>query len=164
MPGKPSNWYYLGTNGQWTNDRGGFLGVGGGNGTRAVLRIEFPIAPVSSVGGLFNYSPNDPEWLPVIMTALDKNLSVLEQHFIDVEAPISTPSLLDAGGFRGISRNQNDIFALELSAPFAVIDDIRFFRIPEPGAGALVAFAVMGILKRSRWATGKRIPFDRAFN
>lgn len=139
----PDNNYYLGVNGYWGPGREGFLGIGGGNGSRVALRIEFADGPVAAVGGLFNYPP-DSRWFPVVISALDQNLSVLEQYSIDVVAPISTPSKLDVGEFRGISRPQDDIFALEISAPFAVIDDIRFARVvPEPSTLVLVVLLAL---------------------
>jgi hypothetical protein len=131
-PAHPDNNYYLGPNGHWSPNRVGFLGVGGGNGSIVTARIEFSSGPVSSVGGLMNYSPHFPS---VILKALDKNLSIMEQYELSAQAPISTPSQLDAGAFRGIMRSTDDIFAIEITASFAVIDDIRFSRIiPEPRA------------------------------
>lgn len=139
-PLHPDNNYYLGFNGWWGPGRDGFLGIGGGNGSIVTARIEFASGPVSVVGGTFNYSPN---WPPIVMSALDSNLSVLEQYTVNDLAPISTPSQIDVGEFRGIKRNQNDIFALQLTAPFAVIDDIRFSRVPEPSSFLLAATAMV---------------------
>lgn len=147
-PSHPDNNYYLGQNGHWGPDRLGFLGIGGGNGTRVVARIEFADGPVSFVGGLFNYPPNFPEYFPIIMTALGQNESVLESHVIDAEAPIATPGEIDVGEFRGIQRDLNEIFSLEFSAPFAVIDDVRFLRVPEPAANLLALTTVM-LLRRN---------------
>lgn len=128
----PDNNYYLGNNGQWGPGRNGFLGIGGGNGTLVSLRIDFVNGPVSFVGGLFNYSPS---WPPVSMAALAQDFSVIEQRAIEVEAPIDTYSQIDKGEFRGIASSQNDIYALQLTAPFAVIDDLSFFRtVPEPSS------------------------------
>jgi len=85
------------------------------------------------------------------MTALDSNLSIIEQHVIDLEASISTPSQIDAGEFRGIMRDQDEIFAIEISAPFAVIDDIRFGRvIPEPSAFSLSTLAILMAIPKCR--------------
>jgi hypothetical protein len=148
-PAFPDNNYYLGSNGHWGPDRDGFVGVGGGDGTRGVMRFEFADGPVSFVGGVLNYSP-DAMWLPVFISALDERRAVLERHAIDVEAPIDTNALMDAGEFRGISRPQNDIFAFEISAPFAVVDDLRFFRIPEPHTGALAVVGGMTMRRRRR--------------
>ena len=153
-PAHADNGYYLGANGYWGPGRLGFLGVGGGNGSRAVARIEFTSGPVSFVGGLFNYPPNFPQFLPVVMSALDSNLSVIEQHSIDVEAPISTTFQTDVGAFRGIAHDQPDIFAVEISAPFAVMDDIRFSRtvVPEPGtvSGIAVTISIISLSYRAK--------------
>ncbi len=138
--GVHSSPYYLGS-GSWGPNRNGFLGIGGGDGTRVVLRIEFPEGPIATVGGLFNY-PSDPRWHPVTMSALDVNLNVLERYEINGVAPIFTIGD-DIGEFRGIARGHDEIYALEISAPFAVIDDIRFGRVvPEPHS----TFIVLGIV------------------
>ena len=146
-PVHPDNSYYLGLNGGWGPGRDGFLGIGGGNGSMVTARIEFASGPVSVVGGTFNYSP---AWPPIIMSALDSSLSVLEQYTVNELAPISTPSQVDVGEFRGIKRNQNDIFALQFSAPFAVIDDIRFSRVPEPSTFILAAITIASAALISR--------------
>jgi|tagenome__1003787_1003787.scaffolds.fasta_scaffold20641453_1 hypothetical protein len=138
-PGHPNNSYGLDLNGHWGPGRVGFLGIGTATEPAAVARIVFESGPVSQVGGLFNYPPSFP---PVIMSALDANLSVLEQYTIDAVAPISTPGQTDAGEYRGIMRAQNDIFALQIIARFAVIDDIRFSRVPEPSVIGLSALAI----------------------
>lgn len=149
-PIHPDNSFYLMTNGHWGPDRDGFLGISHGGGQRVVARIEFANGPVAFIGGLFNYPP-DPRWLPVIMTALDSNLSIIEQHYIDIEAPISTPGQNNVGEFRGIMREQAEIFAIEINAPFAVMDDIRFGReIPEPSTSSLSALAILMAISKRR--------------
>jgi hypothetical protein len=140
-PAHPDNNFYLGLNGHWGPARDGFLGISAGNGSMVTARIEFTSGPVSLVGGLFNYSPTFP---PIILRALDENLSVIEEYVIDVEAPISTPGQFDAGAFRGIMRDQDEIFAIEITTPFVVIDDIRFSRvIPEPSTLSASALAIL---------------------
>jgi hypothetical protein len=146
-PLRPDNNFYLDMNGRWTPGRAGFLAMDNGPSTNAALRIEFPDAPVALVGGLFNQSVLYP---PLIISALDSNHAVLEQYAINVVAPISTPGQIDVGAFRGIIRTQNDIFALKIEGSFVVVDDIRFFRIPEPGAITLIGLAITILVARRR--------------
>jgi len=136
--------YYLGQVGRWTPERGGFLGTDDGF-NRMVMRIEFLTQPVSFVGGLFNYPGNAGAYVPIYMTALDKNLNVLERHEIESEARIYTTFKLDYGEFRGISRDTNDIFALEITAKYAVIDDLRFGRVPEPSTALALATVLIAL-------------------
>lgn len=146
-PLHPDTNFYLDQNGRWTPGRAGFLAVDNGPSSSAVLRIEFPDGPVALVGGVFNHSVLYPS---LIISALDSNLVTLEQYAITAVAPISTPGQLDIGEFRGIKREQNDIFALRIEANFVVIDDIRFFRIPEPPTASLLAIGL--VLARRRYA------------
>jgi hypothetical protein len=144
-PAHPDNSYYLNTNGHWGPGRAGFLATGGSTQVHTI-RIEFEGGPVSSVGGLFNYS--FPFMPTASISALDENLAVIEQYTINEVAPISTPGLVDAGEFRGITRSQNDIYAMQITGNFVVVDDIRFFRIPEPRAILLSALAVSLLIAR----------------
>jgi hypothetical protein len=143
-PEYPDNNFYLGPNGYWGPGRAGFLGTDGES-ALCVVRIEFTDRPVALVGGLFNYSPTFPD---LTITALGEDGSILEQYAINSVAPISTPQMVDVGEFRGIRRDENDIFALQMTARYAVVDDIRFSRVPEPNAIALSAFAVFLLLVR----------------
>lgn len=137
-----SGTYFLGPRGSWSyKERQGFLGIGGGDSSLAVLRIEFLDGPVSSVGGVFNYSGN---FVAATMRAIRSDGTVIETHDVPVTAPIGIGNRRNYGEFRGVASPSDEIFALEIAARFAVIDDLRFTRVvPEPSALALLLCAAL---------------------
>ena len=136
-----SGTYFLGPRGSWSyEERQGFLGIGGGDSSLAVLRVEFLDGPVASVGGLFNYSGN---FVAATMRAIRSDGTVIGTHDIPASAPIGIGDGRNHGEFRGIASTMDEIFALEIEARFAVIDNIRFTRIvPEPSAAAALLIVV----------------------
>ncbi|HUG94400.1 MAG TPA: PEP-CTERM sorting domain-containing protein [Planctomycetaceae bacterium] len=132
--------YSLGGNGQWTPGRDGYTASNEAS-TSVFMRYEFHDGPVGAAGGFVNYSPGAGSFF---VEALDAGGAVLESYLINSVAPISTPGATDAGAFRGISREANDIFALQLRGAFGVLDDLTFGRHPSAAAPPpdLIASAV----------------------
>jgi hypothetical protein len=135
--------YGLGSNGFWDAGRDGFSGT---NSDTAVMTYRFLDGPVAGVGGFVNYTiaPDGPS--NAIISVLDANDVVLESYNIVALAPISTPSALNDGAFRGILRNSADIHAFRLSNKFSVLDDLRFTnQVPEPSSIVLAAMSLTGM-------------------
>ena len=146
--------YGLAGNGQWDTGRIGYRGLNARDGT---MTYRFLDTPVSQVGGFVNYAPSSAS--NSLIEALAQDGTVLESYDVVSLAPISTPSGLNQGAFRGITRATADIYAFRVSNSFVVLDDLKFsdnaappsVATPLPGTVALAAFGFVGIaLRRSR--------------
>ncbi len=130
-------------NGEWTSEQT-FVGVDGDfsdavNGIAASLVFDF-INPVSQVGAFLNYDPTFVYGgglpLQMFIAAYDANGVEIDSHFV----PVNTPGGINEGAFFGISTTGNTIARFEVSAPYAVVDDLKFAAsVPEPGTWALLA-------------------------
>jgi len=137
------------SNGTWGSGRS-YVGLNGGNDT---MTFAFNSGPVSSVGGFLNYakscSANDFQ-----ISALDAGQNILESYDLSSLADIVTPSALNGGDFRGITRATNDIYYFQLSGGMAnVIDNLTFARVdvPAPAPLALLGLGLLGLgLARKR--------------
>ncbi len=141
--------YNIIPNGSWNSGRVGFVGLNAPTGT---MLLEFA-QPVSAVGALLNYSAGlGPD---VIISALASDGSVLESYDINTLAPISTPGMLNVGGFRGIVRSTADIYGFQVANSAVVLDDLTIGpAVPEPSSVMLMSvglLAVAGVnLRRKR--------------
>jgi hypothetical protein len=112
--------YGVTPNGQWEPTRNGYTGV---NISSGAMTYQFNDSPVAVAGGFINYAPGT--GTPYI-EVLDQNGDVLESYNLDADAPISTPDAIDDGAFRGIIRDQADIYALRVANAYIVLDDLTF--------------------------------------
>ena len=152
--GPPFGAWSLGANGEWTSAKT-FAGVDGDfqdqpNGIAASLVFDFGFSRVREVGAFVNYDPDfsfggGP--LQMYLAAYDANGALIEDHFV----PVDTPNGIDAGAFFGIRSNGADIARFEVSAPFAVVDDLRF-AVPAPSVPLLMlaGIAGFGLVRRRR--------------
>lgn len=158
--------YLLGTNGQWTAGRNGFVGLNSvdlmSGQLTGDLTFRFLGGPVAQVAALLNYLP-DPQSPPVTIAALDGGGNVLELFDLTQLGGINTPAGIDTGAFFGISRQEADIAAFRVSNQFVVVDDLTFSRttalqageVPEPSTLALVG--VLGVSGMAvRWWRRRR--------
>ncbi|MEM9838575.1 MAG: hypothetical protein AAF830_05405 [Pseudomonadota bacterium] len=150
--------YSLNTNGAWGGGRRGFVGLNAPFGT---VTFTFD-RPVSGVGGLFNYAPPFTSNGEAIIRVLGEQGGVLETWNLSLDAPIETPDGIDRGAFRGFERSRADIYALEISNAFIVVDNLVWSRdnadapVPIPAAGWLFGLILsgLGFLRRQRSLTG----------
>ena len=158
--GNPLTQYGFVANGVWKNGKT-FAGVNGQpDNVIYSMRFDFNDGPVSFVGGFLNYVPNGgSRFTEARITALGRLGNTLETYDLITDAPISTPSAINDGAFRGIERSDNDIYAFELKNSVLAIDDFTFSRIgsstvPEPSSLLLMGFGgiITAFIKRRRKA------------
>ncbi|MBI5676545.1 MAG: hypothetical protein HZC48_12110 [Nitrospirae bacterium] len=113
--------YLLGSNGYWNCGKAGHTGLSTGSGD---MIFTFNSGLVNSVGGFINYAPG--KGSNVVISAHACTGAVLESYDITVAAPISTPSGVNAGAFRGITRPSADICQFRVSNQYVVLDDLTF--------------------------------------
>ena len=143
----------LNENGFWDNAGGtaSYAATFGG-----ILRFDFLSGPVSMVGGMLNYARgrNNAE---LMLTALGSAGEVLESYNVTEQQNIITPGATNEGEFRGIQRDQQDIYGFlieERAAGRLVIDDFTFSRqggataIPEPHIISIFALGLLAIAFR----------------
>lgn len=134
--------YGLGGNGSWDNGRVGFTGA---NSDTAQMTYRFLDGPVQGVGGFVNYTIASDGPSDAFISVLDINGAVLESFNVVTLAPISTPSTLNDGAFRGILRSSADIYALRLTGRFSVLDNLTYSNeVPEPTSVLLVGMCLIG--------------------
>jgi hypothetical protein len=144
--GPPFGAWSLGGNGEWTSAKT-FAGVDGDffdqpNGIAASLVFDFGFGRVREVGAFLNYDPDfqfalGP--LQLYLAAYDSAGALIEDHFV----PVDTPNAINAGAFFGIRTNGADIARFEVSAPFVVVDDLRF-AVPAPSVPLLMLAGIAG--------------------
>jgi len=98
------------------------------------LTFRFNDGPLKAVGAFVNYDPHESTH-PTIY-ALDSQGGILESYDLAGAAPISTPSVPDEGGFRGIVRSQADIYGFRYANGNLVLTNLTF--TPKPAANPLV--------------------------
>jgi hypothetical protein len=142
--------YNIIPNGSWNSGRVGFVGL---NVTTGTMLLKFNGPPVGEVGAFLNYSAGSgPD---VIISALASDGSVLESYDVNTLAPISTPGMLNAGAFRGITRPTADIFGFQVANSAVVLDNLTFgASSPEPSSVMLFSVGLLALA--SAYRRGKR--------
>jgi hypothetical protein len=122
-PGLNTNYdgWGFGTNGAW---RGTYISMQ--SSPPESIIVSFNDGPVAAVGVFTNYYPPSAEMAKI--AALDKNMQVLEEYDLDTAAPIVTSGEDDTGAFRGISRQDNEIYHFRVTGDAPAIDDLTFFQ------------------------------------
>lgn len=144
----------LGSNGQWSAQRS-YVGVDAGADSNAniyaALVFDFGSMRVQQVGAFINYNPDYSYGggfaLPLYLAAYDASGHLLDSHELHIRSPGAT----DGGAFYGIATVAASISRFEISAPFAVVDNLSF-TTPVPDAPAAwlagAGLVVLGLRRR----------------
>lgn len=157
--GAPYGAWSLSGNGEWTS-AATFAGVDGGfqdqaGNIAASLMFDFGGKTVQSFGAYvnydnsFTYGAGSP--LPLYMAAYDKNGIVIEEAWFTVD----TPAGINKGAFFGLDVGSADVARIEISAPYAVVDNFTFSTpVPEPETYALflAGLGLLGVIGSKRRA------------
>lgn len=102
--------------------------------------------PVAVIGAFMNYDRSLGDHL--IITALGISGNSLESWDLTTFANIVTPSLQNAGAFRGIAHSVADIFGFRVENGGGVLTDLRYSDspVPIPGAVWLLGSGLLGLV------------------
>jgi hypothetical protein len=145
VSGNPSTGFYVNStswgllsNGSWTQAK---AFVGANDARPGTILISFNDGPVAAVGGFINHAPSISSTASV--TAYDVDMNVLETY--DVTSDLVTPSGIDEGRFRGISRPVAEIVHFEFLGGVPVLDDLTFSAIAAEPAEPAMPVPTLGI-------------------
>jgi hypothetical protein len=125
------NGWGLSNNGTWGS---GMTYVSANNATPGDLIFTFNDGPVAAVGAFMNHCPNCSSGVDLVIAAFDAGNNLLESYNVSALADIVTPGGLNAGGFRGITRNAADITTFVVTGYVQTVDDLTFAAsVPVPG-------------------------------
>ncbi len=116
-------------------------------------------AAATGVGAFMNYVPlcGTADKRPPTISLLGASGAVLETYNVDALGRIVTPNGLNEGAFRGALRSQADVFGVQFTGAFLVLDNLQIAglptgvtpppvtTVPEPRSGVLIAAALGGI-------------------
>jgi|GEM_PF-627200 len=131
-----SNWGLI-DNGSWNSGRNGYAGFDARQTGTGTLMFSFNNSPISSVGAFINDAPGHGD---LLVSAYDADMNLLESYDIWDLAPISTPGMLNAGGFRGIGLETALISHFSITGYIPVADDLAFTTTPIPEPATIILF------------------------
>lgn len=127
--------YGLAANGHWDGVGGTYAGTDDNGLYFFGLRFSFS-QPVYSVGAWMNYAEIGSG--VALLRALDVNGSLIAQYDLRTLAPIATPTLWNAGAFRGIE-STTAIYGFELAGSYLVTRDLFISEtVPQPRAEVFI--------------------------
>ena len=140
----------LADNGSWENRT--YVGL---NSHVDIMTFAFNDAPVSTVGGQMNYARGCCGEVPLVITALDASMTILETYNLSELADIITPNAINGSEFRGIARDHADIAFFQISGGEAnAIDDLTLqyaaSPVPVPASLTLACGGIALLAARAR--------------
>jgi hypothetical protein len=142
-------------NGFWNNPTTGFPLIGINSGT-ASFEIDLG-ALYTSAGVFMNYASPIQGTDPTI-EALDALGNVIESADLATLAPISTPSGVNAGAFRGFTEGSPTIRFLEFTGDFIAVDSVTLANAsatPEPSTLVMMATGCIALIALRRRGLAK---------
>ena len=167
--GSNSGVWSLGDNGEWTDTTdpltatdSTFLALDGvvdyDAGTFATLSFDFGGRTVQGVGAFMSYDPAFSHLgtpIQLYLAAYDLAGNLIEEHTVPFAAVIDSDGLVmpNQGVFYGIQTPAAQIARFDISAPYAVVDNLTVTSpVPEPATWALVLTGLLATagLRRAR--------------